>query len=189
MSLPHAILAILQNQNASGYDLARHFSQSADHVWSATHQQIYLELGKLHRVGRVDYDIVGQHGKPDKKLYRITPLGHEELTQWLHRPANGKRTREALLIKILASHLIPEGELLEELHQHRKENELALSRDQKRATAFGDDHNNMTKAEKSAYLSLRRGIIDRQAWLTWANEVESLLQTPLDEHETAGHSV
>ncbi|MBQ0752992.1 MAG: PadR family transcriptional regulator [Gammaproteobacteria bacterium] len=184
MSLPHAILALLQNEEASGYDLTRHFAQSADHVWSATHQQIYLELGKLHRAGKVDFEIVHQSHKPDKKLYRITPLGNEALHGWLQRPAGGKRVRESLLIKILASHLIPTDSLLEELRLHRAENEQALSHYQVLQTALGIDHDNMSRADKSAYLSLRRGIIDRQAWLDWANEAEALL----GETETADHA-
>lgn len=45
MSLRHAILVLLQDQEASGYDLAREFANSIGLVWNATHQQIYLELG------------------------------------------------------------------------------------------------------------------------------------------------
>lgn len=184
MSLPHAILTLLQNEKASGYDLTRHFAQSADHVWSTTHQQIYLELGKLHRAGKVDFDVIRQSGKPDKKLYRITPAGNEALHKWLQRPASGKRVRESLLIKILASHLISTESLLAELRLHRAENEQALSHYQILQAALGVDQDNMSRADKSTYLSLRRGIIDRQAWLQWANEAEALL----GETESADHA-
>ena len=44
MSLRHAILVLLQDQEASGYDLAREFANSIGLVWNATHQQIYLCL-------------------------------------------------------------------------------------------------------------------------------------------------
>jgi len=67
MSLPHAILTILEREKSSGYDLARHFALTAGQIWSATHQQIYLELGKLHQSGWVDFKLINQEGKPDKK--------------------------------------------------------------------------------------------------------------------------
>jgi hypothetical protein len=67
---------------------------------------------------------------------------------------------------------------------HRAENEQALSPYQVRQTALGIDHDHMSRADQSAYLSLRRGIIDRQAWLDWANEAEALL----GETETADHA-
>ena len=55
MSLRHAILVLLQDQEASGYDLAREFANSIGLVWNATHQQIYLELGKLNEQHMVSY--------------------------------------------------------------------------------------------------------------------------------------
>ncbi len=55
MSLRHAILVLLQDQEASGYDLAREFANSIGLVWNATHQQIYLELGKLNDQSMVKY--------------------------------------------------------------------------------------------------------------------------------------
>ncbi len=55
MSLRHAILVLLQDQEASGYDLAREFANSIGLVWNATHQQIYLELGKLNDQNMVKF--------------------------------------------------------------------------------------------------------------------------------------
>ena len=87
MSLRHAILVLLQDQEASGYDLAREFANSIGLVWNATHQQIYLELGKLNEQHMVSFRHVPQEGKPDKKLYSITEDGRQELIRWLKKPA------------------------------------------------------------------------------------------------------
>ena len=60
MSLRHAILVLLQDQEASGYDLAREFANSIGLVWNATHQQIYLELGKLNERHMVSFRLLGE---------------------------------------------------------------------------------------------------------------------------------
>ena len=176
MSLPHAILALLENENASGYDLARHFAHSAGHIWSATHQQIYLELGKLHQAGWVSYDVVSQDGKPDKKVYGITTDGTGELIRWLQRPSSLKRVREPLLIKVLGSHLIDTDQLIEELKRQREDNEISLSHFLKIEAEFKRKPVPLSLEQRSTYLALRRGILDRKAWLEWASEAEQMLE-------------
>lgn len=51
MSLPHAILTALLEKPSSGLELTRRFDKSIGYFWSATHQQIYRELGRLEREG------------------------------------------------------------------------------------------------------------------------------------------
>lgn len=178
MSLPHAILALLQQEEASGYDLARHFASSVGHVWNATHQQIYLELGKLHQSGQVLYDTVSQEGKPDKKVYRITSQGAEELARWLAAPAAPTRVRESLLIKILGSHLVSAELILDELGRHAEEHEITLAGYRTREAAFKQQQN-VSDAEVSEYMALRRGILEHESWLQWAAETEELLRERL----------
>ncbi|MFZ4189794.1 PadR family transcriptional regulator, partial [Streptomyces pseudogriseolus] len=51
MSLPHAILTALLEKPSSGLELTRRFDRSIGYFWSATHQQIYRELGRLEGGG------------------------------------------------------------------------------------------------------------------------------------------
>ncbi len=53
MSLPHAILTALLEKKSSGLELTRRFDRSIGYFWSATHQQIYRELGKLEADGLI----------------------------------------------------------------------------------------------------------------------------------------
>ena len=46
MSLRHALLGLLAEGPASGYDLARRFQEGLNSVWPAQHPQIYSELEK-----------------------------------------------------------------------------------------------------------------------------------------------
>jgi DNA-binding PadR family transcriptional regulator len=50
MALRNAILAVLLDTEASGYDLAKFFDASVANFWTSTPQQIYRELEK--KIGR-----------------------------------------------------------------------------------------------------------------------------------------
>tara|TARA_B100000676_G_scaffold309027_1_gene371387 strand:+ start:1391 stop:1933 length:543 start_codon:yes stop_codon:yes gene_type:complete len=170
--LRHAILVLLQDQEASGYDLAREFANSIGLVWNATHQQIYLELGKLNDQNMVKFRHIPQDGKPDKKLYRITDEGRDELIRWLRKPAAPPRIRDAFMVKIAGGALTDTSSLLREL-----DDQADLRRE--RLSTFEALANKLDEKGRDkdlfTYLTLRRGILDQQAWLHWADEVRNAL--------------
>lgn len=49
MSLPHAILGLLNYMPMTGYDLKNFFDDSIDFFWSAQMSQIYRELKNLEK--------------------------------------------------------------------------------------------------------------------------------------------
>lgn len=67
---------LMENPN-SGYDLTKIIKKT--NAWHASHQQIYRELGKLEGVNFVTFADVPQVGKPDRKVYSITPVGKQAL--------------------------------------------------------------------------------------------------------------
>lgn len=80
MSLRHAVLGLLANGPASGYDLMKAFELSLSNVWSATQSQLYGELGKMDAAGLV---VVASEGPRGRKEYAITEEGRAELRHWL----------------------------------------------------------------------------------------------------------
>ncbi|WP_433433355.1 PadR family transcriptional regulator [Nonomuraea sp. CA-141351] len=96
MSLRIALLGLLEAIGpASGYDLAKKFEHSLNHVWQAGHTQIYPELVKMAADGLVAVESEGARGR---KIYTITPEGTRELHTWLveHQPAVTVRSETAL---------------------------------------------------------------------------------------------
>ncbi|MFC4122605.1 PadR family transcriptional regulator [Nonomuraea zeae] len=96
MSLRIALLGLLSGVGpASGYDLAKKFEHSLNHVWQAGHTQIYPELVKMAADGLVSAESEGPRGR---KLYTITPAGAQELHTWLveHPPVATVRNEVAL---------------------------------------------------------------------------------------------
>ncbi|MFE6687754.1 PadR family transcriptional regulator [Streptomyces sp. NPDC057743] len=80
MSLRHAVLGLLSESPASGYDLMKLFNASLSSVWPATQSQVYGELNKLTTAGLVE---VTAHGPRGRKEYAITDDGLAELRHWL----------------------------------------------------------------------------------------------------------
>lgn len=185
MSLRHAILVLLDEREASGYDLAREFAQGIGHVWNATHQQIYLELGRLNDDGLVEFRHIPQDGRPDKKLYRITEAGYRELRAWMDEPAPQPRLRDALMIKIAGGHLADTARLLEELHQQMDAHRETMATFRGMEAAYHQLSPRARERKLFAWLALRRGLLTEQSWMEWAREVEAVLQERL---EKAGRS-
>lgn len=80
MSLRHAVLGLLAESPASGYDLMKLFNATLTNVWPATQSQVYGELTKLTHAGLVEVAAEGPRGR---KEYTITGEGLEELRHWL----------------------------------------------------------------------------------------------------------
>ncbi len=86
MSLKHGILGLLSYHEFSGYELNRIFADSLAFFWPAQISQIYRELTTLEKAGWVQSRTIVQQDHPNKKLFRLTDEGRQELTRWLSVP-------------------------------------------------------------------------------------------------------
>ncbi|MEW5249132.1 PadR family transcriptional regulator [Microbulbifer sp. 2201CG32-9] len=140
MSLRFAVLTLLDMEPGSGYDLKRRFERSVSHFWSASHQQMYRELRKLHQDGLLDCSVQPQVGKPDKKVYQLTDAGREALRDWVQQPAPAQKIREPFLVQLFAGHHLDREQaralIRRQLDQHRAL--LAAYREQKQRVQSRD---------------------------------------------------
>ncbi|SEH01784.1 DNA-binding transcriptional regulator, PadR family [Nonomuraea solani] len=97
MSLRHAVLGLLAEGPASGYDLMKTFDVSLSNVWPATQSQLYAELGKLAEAGFVDVATQGPRGR---KEYALTGEGLAELRHWLTAVEPARTTRSDMLLRV-----------------------------------------------------------------------------------------
>ncbi|MET9360013.1 PadR family transcriptional regulator [Streptomyces sp. NPDC006632] len=97
MSLRHAVLGLLSDRPASGYDLMKLFETSLAHVWSATQSQVYGELGKLADAALVEVSAEGPRGR---KEYAITAAGRAELRHWLTEVEPVRTRRSDSLLRV-----------------------------------------------------------------------------------------
>lgn len=80
MSLRHALLGLLAERPASGWDLLKRFETSLAFVWPATQSQLYTELNRMTDDGLV---AVTATGVRNRKEYEISDDGRAELRRWL----------------------------------------------------------------------------------------------------------
>src|SRR5215469_17968792 len=82
-TLGYAILSLLARTPLSGYDIAREMKRPTSFFFGhAQISQIYPELSRLEEYALVTSNIVEQQGKPDKKVYTISPTGLQEIQSW-----------------------------------------------------------------------------------------------------------
>lgn len=176
MSLKHAILVLLETEPGSGYDLVKHFKARLGYFWNAKHQQVYQQLRRLHDEGLIQRQIETQTGKPDKKIYTITPAGEAELKHWIASEVKPNKINDALLVKLYGGHLTSESNLLDEIERHQALHERTLQQLLKIERSYLAMPANAQAKYHLPYLTLRRGILGEQAWLQWADEAKAMIK-------------
>jgi PadR family transcriptional regulator, regulatory protein AphA len=111
MPLEHAILAFIEYQPMSGYDLKKFFDVSVAHFWSTTQSHIYKSLEGLEKKGWAEAHTIQQDGKPNRKEYQITDEGRAELRRWMVTPLPMEPVRDATLIQVFFSHFSTNEEI------------------------------------------------------------------------------
>ncbi|MEW2625871.1 PadR family transcriptional regulator [Streptomyces sp. NPDC048106] len=166
MSLPHAILTALLEKPSSGLELTRRFDKSIGYFWSATHQQIYRELGRLEGEGLIRALPSEQPSRGQKKSYEVLPAGRAELARWTGAAQDPKPLRDTLLLRLRASAVVGtaglEGDLRRHLELHRRQ--LAEYEEIERRD-FPPDRD--SPEDRLRHLVLRAGIDLETFWTRW----------------------
>ncbi|MFC8678224.1 PadR family transcriptional regulator [Streptomyces griseorubiginosus] len=178
MSLPHAILTALLERPSAGLDLTRRFDRSIGYFWSASHQQIYRELGKLEAEGYIRAIPEDRPSRGQKKSYEVLPAGRAELERWTAAAQDPKPHRDALLLRLRAAAVVGtdglEADLRRHLELHRRQ--LAeYEQIQDRDFPPGKD----SAQARLQHLVLRAGIELETFWTQWLTEaLEELAELP-----------
>ena len=175
MALSHTILAALENNALSGYELWKKFTQCTNHSWKASQQQIYRELTKLEARSAITSEIISQEGRPDKKPYRITAIGKEILTTWIAEPSQPMAVRKEILVKVSAAHLLPFEVIISELKRHYQIHSQNLATCQEKEMKFLVKSSELSVEEKCKYLTLRWGIRYERECVAWCIEAIAML--------------
>ena len=177
MSLSHAILTALLDEDLTGYALAKQFDVSLGFFWQASHQQIYRELKVLHQAGRVDVREVLQHDKPDKRIYSLTPQGRQMLESWITESTRPRGTKAELFIKLYNVGSVPVELIVKAVKQRQAEHAGKLELYQKIEARNYARPSSLSDRKKGIYLSLLAGIRQEQTALSWCDDALDLLAT------------
>jgi len=174
MSLKHALLGLLSEGGATGYDLTKMFELSMSHYWHAGHSQIYPLLDQMEKDRLISFEHIVQKDKRNKKIYRIAPRGRATLISWLKAPPLPSRYKDESLLKVRFFQYLPLDEAIDLLHARRRGHQATLDEYRKlEATYFpgGPDTPERKRASLYAYFTLRRGMMleqDSIRWCRWA---------------------
>jgi DNA-binding PadR family transcriptional regulator len=170
MSLQHAILTALLEKPSSGLELTRRFDRSIGYFWSATHQQIYRELGKLEQAGQIRALPSAQPTRGQKKEYEVLPAGREELTAWVARSEDPKPVRDPLLLRLRAAGVVGSAGLGAELGRHLALHQRQLAQYEAIEARDFPPERQSTEQDRLRHLVLRGGIELETFWTKWLTE-------------------
>ncbi|MGW2599735.1 PadR family transcriptional regulator [Streptomyces klenkii] len=169
MSLPHAILTALLEKPSSGLELARRFDKSIGYFWSATHQQIYRELGRLEKAGLIRALPAAAPARGQKKEYEVLPGGRAALSAWVAEAGDPRPVRDPLLLRMRAAAVVGTAGLAEEIQRHLDLHRRQLA--EYRAIEERDFPPERDSAEdRLRHAVLRGGIGLETFWTEWLTE-------------------
>jgi DNA-binding PadR family transcriptional regulator len=170
VALEHALLVALREQPASGLDLAKRFSRSIGFFWHATHQQIYRVLGRMDADGWVAATEVAQAGRPDKKVYAVTPAGAEALAAWLAEPTAPDPLRSDLAVKLRGASFGDLAAVLDVVRANLADHHLRLDHYRQLMERDYPQPGTLDGLALDHYLVLRGGILMEETWIAWLTE-------------------
>jgi DNA-binding PadR family transcriptional regulator len=77
------VLAMLAKEPSQGFQLRARLDGALGPLGEAINDgQVYVTLGRLEKAGLITRRVAGAPSA-DRKVYELTPAGHERVTQWL----------------------------------------------------------------------------------------------------------
>ena len=169
MSLRHALLGLLVDGDASGYDLLKRFEGSLANVWPASQSQIYTELTKLASGELIAVSDTGPRGR---KEYAVTDAGRVELRRWLTETTPDRPARNPVLLRVFFLGVLDDEQrraVLTELTETAQRDQAAM--EQIRRSVDWDD----SDLSRYGRIALEWGVrfaTMRREWADWAaNEI------------------
>lgn len=173
-------MGLLSREALSGYDLKGWMERPVGFFWEARHSQIYPELARLEAAEMVSHELVEQEGRPDKKVYEITPKGLAALEGWVTEPVEPRASRDELVLKAYSLWLADPGKAIALFREHERLHEERLRRYEKinawMESEWGDDIDRIDSPAFASYAALRRGILNERGYIEWCGWVVERLE-------------
>lgn len=162
----------------TGYGLRRALAGSVGHFFGASYGSIYPSLHALRREELVEVREVVQSGRPNRKVYSITPEGSARFRESLEDdPAPDSFRSEFLMHLFFGGHQEPER-LLELLESYRATVEEKLAELQRTEEKIPDG-----PEARFGAMCLRYGLRSHRGTLAWLDEVEGEIRAMAQNEE------
>ena len=169
MSLAHAIMTAVLDDELTGYELAKRFDTSLGFFWQASHQQIYRELKTLSEKNFLTSRAISQQKRPDKTVYRLTDEGLEHLQAWVHNTTKPRLAKDELFIKLYNLSEDNLAALIGEVRERREHVQRNLSLYYRIREKSYANFSELSTRMKGVALVLDAGIRDAESILLWCD--------------------
>lgn len=166
MNLRYVLLGFLRRGDRTGYELKKAMDGSVGFFFGSSYGSIYPALKELESDGFVEVREVIQSGKPNKKVYSITPEGEESFRAQLRESPAADSFRSEFLMHLFFGGQQESGRLPALISDYRASQEGKLARLREIEREVRD------LATPYEMLCLRYGLVKFEATLYWLDEVE-----------------
>ncbi len=166
MNLRSVLLGFLRRGDRTGYELKKAMDGSVGFFFGSSYGSIYPALKELESDGLVEVREVVQSGKPNKKVYSITPEGEEGFRAQLQESPAADSFRSEFLMHLFFGGQQESGRLPALISDYRASQEGKLARLREIEREVQD------LATPYEMMCLRYGLVKFEATLYWLDEVE-----------------
>lgn len=185
----YGVLASLAQEPRSGYDITQWFAHVTKHFCAFGHSSIYPTLADLEQRGLVVYTQMPSEQGPARKVYELTPSGHDALLVWVAQPATDAEVRDEQLLKALCYGFLPAEQAIELLHTARArhaERQAYYERLVQAAEAGTQaDDAHTAAAALGRLLTARRGVGVQASYVAWCDEAIAAIKALASRSETS----
>ena len=170
------LLGLLHLRPGSGYDLRQRINGSVRHFWRESWGQIYPALKTMESEKLVKSRVEAGEGRPDRRVYEITPKGSKVLELWLHESPKLEVPRNEMLLKLFFGKRVTleqNRRLIEERRQVYEETNAAYDSIEKQLLAKSADDPNLP----FWLMTLRHGQQHARAEVAWCEETIGMLRS------------
>lgn len=119
MNTQTLILAILNFEDASGYEIKKHSTEGMfSYFVDISYGSIYPTLSRLEADGLVTCRSEAQSGKPDKKVYSITDAGRTSFLETLQVPHQKDKFKSEFLLVAMCAAITPPTVIQQAVDSH-----------------------------------------------------------------------
>lgn len=171
-----AVLGALAEGPRSVYTIKQDLEATVGHFWHESFGQLYPVLRQMTEEGLVVLQEAG--GPRDRKIYAITPQGHEALGSWLEDPSEYlPPPRNEFLLKLFFGRHVPREHSLARLRRYAERlraTQVTYQAIERELTVPEAEDEN----QPYWLATLRHGQRVLQGGLTWCAEAQAQLETP-----------
>ncbi len=128
----------------------------------------------------VIHRVVEQRGRPDKKVYEITPAGLGALGEWVAAPVEPRVTRDEMVLKAYSLWLADPADTLTLFREQEQRRREQLTRYEEieawMEKEWGEDLRRPDSPRFASYAALQRGIIHERGYAEWCGWIADRLE-------------